>query len=338
MSLVALMAVGGLILDGSHSYAERRQMQNAADAGAMAGTRTLDRYKRGVAGADLIDIRADALAQVTANDGIASEFICEIVDINKTVIQPCPTSPGTVDATDWAGVKVRSGSTHKTFLMRVVGQDQFTARATATAQIQALRRVNIGNSPFMICAFGRYPDEGPPLVIDQGGKWVVNPAAIWSETGTAPAAYDSQLDGGPWYLIHGPNSDNVPGCGSDAEGFKGWVNEGGSFQIPGWWESQPGDRSGPAGQVLADYTQNCEDLEDCILVVPICIDGQGTGGNAELFCIRFGAFRVVDTGSGGSNNRHHVALISPEDPIITEGQGGGLPVDNEELRIIKLTD
>lgn len=41
LSLVALVAVLALALDGGNMYLQRRRMQNAADAGALAGTRVL---------------------------------------------------------------------------------------------------------------------------------------------------------------------------------------------------------------------------------------------------------------------------------------------------------
>jgi Flp pilus assembly protein TadG len=39
--MISLLAILALVLDGGHIYLERRHMQNAADAGATAGTRTL---------------------------------------------------------------------------------------------------------------------------------------------------------------------------------------------------------------------------------------------------------------------------------------------------------
>ena len=44
ISLVGLIALAGLVLDGGRAYGERRQMQNAADSASMAATRQLDRY------------------------------------------------------------------------------------------------------------------------------------------------------------------------------------------------------------------------------------------------------------------------------------------------------
>ena len=39
--MVAVVGMAALVLDGGHAYAQRRRMQNAADAGALAGAREL---------------------------------------------------------------------------------------------------------------------------------------------------------------------------------------------------------------------------------------------------------------------------------------------------------
>jgi Flp pilus assembly protein TadG len=43
LSLTAVMATGGVIVDGGNAFAQRRQMQNAADSAALAGARALDK-------------------------------------------------------------------------------------------------------------------------------------------------------------------------------------------------------------------------------------------------------------------------------------------------------
>ncbi|MBI3923649.1 MAG: Tad domain-containing protein, partial [Armatimonadetes bacterium] len=40
-SLIVTLLFAGLAIDGSNAYQQRRRMQNAADAGAMAGARDI---------------------------------------------------------------------------------------------------------------------------------------------------------------------------------------------------------------------------------------------------------------------------------------------------------
>lgn len=356
ISVTGLMAVSGLIIDGGRAYAERRQMQNAADAGAMAGTRQLDKAREAFLADppqafDESTIYDAALAAALDNGADAGdEFQCIIVDVNgdpntgSADSSACPQTDvselpgGTEEA---AGVAVVVHNTVETFLIRVVGAESFRARADATAQVQGLREVSAAATPFMICGNGRPASStdspgAPDLVIADGDQWKINPDAVWDAAGTPPGGEPS-LSGGPWYIVHGPNNTDVPGCGSTSQGWKGWVDGSGDFSIPGWWGSQPGNRSGPAKTILRD-PDSCAngELDDCILVVPVCVDGQGNGQNVELYCVKFGAFKVADTASGNSGNRHHIALLGDAIEILGEGGGGG-PPQVDELRVIKLT-
>ena len=44
-SIVAMVLVAGLVIDGGRTYSDRRQVQNAVDAGALAGANALVNYK-----------------------------------------------------------------------------------------------------------------------------------------------------------------------------------------------------------------------------------------------------------------------------------------------------
>lgn len=354
LSAVALMAVAGLIIDGGRAYAERRQMQNASDSAAMAGARELDIIRTGLqqptpSATDADDIYEAALAQAQQNGADpGTGFECYIVAEDGTYVTgsaatsacPQPDSnpttplPGGIAA---AGVEVVARSTKETFLAQVMGNETFQARADATAQVQGLREVDSAVTPFMLCAFDRgvTPPEGPDILIPSGSEWATNPAAIWSPSGTDNTG--NGLPGGPWYIIHGPNNEDVPGCDSGSQSFKGLVDDSDEFSLPGWWGSKPGNRSGPTRSILSDPSSCTNgDLDECILVVPMCVDGRGNGSNTELMCIRFGAFKIADTGNGGSGNRHHVAFLGDASVVVGEGAGGGAPALGE-LRVIKLT-
>ncbi len=360
ISLVALMAFAGLVIDGGRAYAERRQMQNAADASSMAGTRELDEIRTSIMDDEpLNDLDADAIyaaaAAAAASNGadLGADFECYIVDETGALVtgnqatsrcpepdgDPATPLPGGVAA---AGVEVISRSTEQTFLIKVLGQESFTARAGATAQVQGLREVDKLQTPFMLCAYARGTTEGPDILVPNGASWDTNPAAVWKP---APEGVDSSgnnLPGGPWYIVHGPNNEDVPGCGSDSQAFKGLVSDADQWELPGDWFATGGTRSGPTRSILSDPDACANgDLDDCIIIVPMCVGGGGNGGGGPpggsyMECIRFGAFRIFDTSNGNSGNRHHVALLGDADVILGEGQGGGAPALGE-LRVIKLT-
>ncbi len=372
LSLVALLAVGGLALDGGAAYNNRRQSQNAADAAALAGTLKLDALRLGKS-TDERSIRDAVVAKLTENDVDVTDFQCRIVTYDASgtgygPTYPCPTTdlaPGAFDIDNAAGVRVDASRRGETVLMRVVGIDEVTARADARATIQAVRGLEKSSTPFMLCG-GSDGVAGSdvfdqPLLTTIAGSYVIDPAAWYTPTYTGPQSgtdlgHPAELNGGPWYLIHddnGSGADNgtgtgVPGCGIGGNGFKGLVNTNNNYQLPGFWDSRTGQVEGPTESALASGS-GCYNgsLNGCYLVVPICSKGQGSGTNGELFCVRFALMWLVQV--GGGNGSHYVAAMRPGDTnpftgqpvpevVLTGGLGGGRPVDKNEPYIIKLND
>jgi type II secretory pathway pseudopilin PulG len=104
VALIGMLAILALVLDGGNTYAKRRQAQNAADAGALAGATTLC---RGTA--------AEAIAAANdyaVNRNGAASAVVSIVDSEVTVDTSIPFD---------------------TFFLSVFGRPQITAQATATA-------------------------------------------------------------------------------------------------------------------------------------------------------------------------------------------------------------
>jgi hypothetical protein len=357
LSLVALLTVSGLVIDGGRAYAERRQMQNASDSAAMAGARELDKVRTSMQDTTAPDLPPDAiydaaLAKALENGADEADFECYIVDEEGDYVtgsattslcpdEPTDNLPGGLDA---AGVEVVSRATKDTFLVRVAGIDDFQARADATAQVQGLRGLQSYATPFMICAFDRPPGEGEELLIPSGGNYILKPAAIWSQSGTNDTG-ETELNGmgGPWYKMHGPH---VPNCELDSETWKGLVDSG-TYTLPGVWTGNNGTKAGPTRSVLNNGEGCAGDDDDdytngCVLIAPVClrlsdIDGTEfeddiTDDREDLYCVTFGAFKVVET----HPNEHYAALLGDE-TVVTEGIGGGAPELNEP-RLIKLTE
>lgn len=312
LSLVALLGLAGLVIDGGRAYASHRTVQNAADAAALAGADALN----GILFDSVGHERAvhDAVVASVAANGANGTTDCRLVDQTHADLGPCPTSnsgaglPATV-----AGVTAVARENSSGSFIKVVGIPGFSTQASASAQIQALRA---GSSPFMICGLDAGSDGfDPPLLIASGSTWAINQAAI-NQT----------------YGIHGPQ---VPACGAGSNSFKGLVDDGTGYAIPGWWPGDTGVKAGPVRNRLArpDACTTKEGFDTsggCTLVVPMCVDGRGQGHNADLYCVRFGAFRIYQAHA----NRHEAVFLGPA--VVTTGQGGGKPVANE-ARVIKLT-
>jgi Flp pilus assembly protein TadG len=318
LSLVALLGFAGLVIDGGRAYSDHRQVQNSADAAALAGASRLNTIIH-TAGADASVIRTEVQNSITAN-GTNGAFSCDLVDVNGNVLSTCPSSTAALPV-GAAGVKVQATDDQATSFMKVVGINSFSAAADATAQVQELRG---GTSPFMICGLGAAQGgQDPPLLVQIVNattgqpEWVVNSSAVHPTNTTE-------------YMLH---DNNGPGsCGGGSNGFKGLVNPG-NYGLPGYWDNDTGTRAGPVRQYLASNNACRDDLAvGCEIAVPICNGGNGeTGTNLQLWCVAMGAFRITRS----TNTEHHGYFIGGA--VVTSGQGGGIPAAGE-ARVIKLSE
>jgi hypothetical protein len=103
--IVVLVALAGLVIDGGFAYAKRREAQNAADAGALAGVEAL------CAGEPATTVQAQALDYAITRNGADSAT----VDIGTKSITVTATIP------------------HETFFARIFGANLISPSATASA-------------------------------------------------------------------------------------------------------------------------------------------------------------------------------------------------------------
>ncbi|MEY2397279.1 MAG: hypothetical protein QOJ00_453 [Actinomycetota bacterium] len=315
LSIVATMSMTGLVVDGSNAYAQRRQMQNAADAAALAGTRALNNLVVNGEAA----VWTAVLASAQSNGATASLVQCSLTDELLVVTQACPTTNNGQAATiklQSTAVQVTVGSVTNTSFMRVVGTNNFTARASAAAQIEGLRS---GNSPFVLCATGNTDPrslgdgQAVPIIMPDNS---MNPGAIFA-------------NGGPIYELQDPTTI---GCGQN-NAYKGLSeNATTAYPTPGVWDLLNGDHGINVSKSVVAGTNACTNgvVDGCVIAIPLC--HAATPPVAfELYCERFGAFQIVDT---GGSSRLGGKLLG--NVLATGGQGGGRP-EAGEMRVIKLS-
>lgn len=149
LSLVTLFAMGGVVLDLGHLYIAKSELQNSADAAALAGAQRLNETAAGVTNA-----RDNAIA-VAAQNNFNFATAVTITGAN-TEFGPGPDGPWSSYATALASptgktfVKVDTGlRTMNTYLMRVVGPAFNTVSTLGVAV--AGRYVN-DVTPIGVCA------------------------------------------------------------------------------------------------------------------------------------------------------------------------------------------
>jgi len=111
LALIASLAVIALIIDGGYAYAQRRRMQNAADAAAIAGARI-----HALGGSDTqVDSAVNQYATANGAEGVSWSYLNNQMTVRVTV-----------------------SHTFSTFFAGIVGLWEMTASATAEASIQPL--------------------------------------------------------------------------------------------------------------------------------------------------------------------------------------------------------
>ncbi len=188
ISLIALLMFAGMVIDQGPFYIARRQAQNAADAGALAGAIELMFFGT--------NAMATANAQtITSQHAIWGEATA-LADIQVSPLPfNCPDGvPSCIRVDVMRGQPDRAGGVHTntfpTFLVRMFGPTAQGVRATATAQIAA------GNSVQCI---------KPWVVAD---KWTDN--STGASGGLTSGAWD-QMD------TFDPAVDTYPALGFSAE-------------------------------------------------------------------------------------------------------------------------
>lgn len=173
IGLLALLAVAGLALDGSHALGNKTRMQNTADAAALAAAKVLDLTEdigQATAAANsLFAINADGVGNHELNDAYDQGDVTVTVQFSTTVSPFTPGSPN--------GPFVRviaTGFDTQTTLSRVLGFNQIPTPATAVAGPSG----PLGNGPgSQVC------DIAPIAVCPPDGGFVPNELEVLKPKG-----------------------------------------------------------------------------------------------------------------------------------------------------------
>jgi hypothetical protein len=271
ISLVALLAVAALVLDGGAAYAQRRAMQNAADAAAMAGAAALEQARFGGASHTLVQAEVERIALQNGAESVG----CELRDATGALIAPCSgASAAQVRAA--SRVRALTESTRATLLGGIVGISSTTAPADATAAIQ--RVVGFDGARFAVCSAG-----GSYQILNQDNT--INVAA-------ARGLGKMALKAAQLY--------NAGACAGSSN-FKGEIERrmlvigeevtlfvrSGNLRPEGWEQDRvpcPGDTGPP----------------DCLLL-PVIRSATGRGNNMTMTPVAWGYWRATEDTSGCYN-------------------------------------
>jgi hypothetical protein len=248
--MIVIVALVGLVIDGGFAWGQQRKAQNGADAAAEAAAVVIAQSLKGAQVTDG-DVGC-AVEQTAAANGLANptaiytdwegNFL-----VPQTTVGDCDPGRGAAIPIGAQGVKAQGDREFETFLARVIGFNEFTTSATATA---------VAGVPSEMCA----ADEGcavlpvtfplTAVTCDGQNRQLPIPGTEW------PLVQVTKPIPGPNDLPYATaaNEATIPLC-SVGPGAVGWLDFGcapnlektieepcsPSFDIPDWLHTQPGN-------------------------------------------------------------------------------------------------
>jgi Flp pilus assembly protein TadG len=130
VAMVAIISMAALVLDGGYAYLERRRVQNAADAAALAGARALIKPESETTIRQAIDEYAMRNGITNPSVNIKAYF----VDASNNIVPDAAhqVGNGAVPSTA-SGIVVQAGEQHATFFAQVIGFPTMNISAVAQA-------------------------------------------------------------------------------------------------------------------------------------------------------------------------------------------------------------
>jgi Flp pilus assembly protein TadG len=287
--LSVLLGALGMAIDLGMAFAERRTMQNAADAGALAGAKIVAQAR--TAGTSPIQSRvADIVHANAMRYGTITSIECTYVTDTGAGLGACT---GAIPAAA-TGVRVRVVEEHPTFFIKVLpgAPERVSTGARATAHVLKLGVARDG--PFLPCGINTKLAAGGThnLLVQQNGAWVINPTAI-----------------GKTFKIHGPQ---IEMCNAQASRFKGLsdvVKNRTKANLPDWYNYVEGDSAGTISMDV-DGPDGCKAgqvVENCVVFLPIALPTPAeSGNNKELWVVAFAPFYVT----APKSNEHYGKLLT----------------------------
>jgi Putative Flp pilus-assembly TadE/G-like len=354
LALVAMVAVVALVVDGGYIYVQRRTVQTAADAAALAGARALRE-------ASLATIGGEATTAASLNTfGGSQQIDCiYLVDTNGAALKSivsnaasCPSVPIATSLDGASGVHADVRVDFHTFLAGMLRVYSLDAVGRATAQLGTPVGVYTRDAPLIVCGGGSHgaaarlssspvvtivnglPDPAPASLptytVSNNSGWTIEQFL----TGTS---IDSNKDGHVYYLkgpVVGQINGTVGGnsvsndCGAASNKFDGGAAPDQTLT------SLPGDLGAISGNNVSAIGSQVEapggcatgtDLDTwtagapgCVMILPIA-DSPASGsssGNPILHVVTTAAFYVWCNKGTGSTCQEWVGQLIAGDDVI----------------------
>jgi hypothetical protein len=347
MGLVVMVAMVGLVIDGGFAWGQQRKTQNGADAMAEAGAAVLAQNLAGTFPAKTDGDVACAVESAAAANGV-SDPVALYTDISGNFLTPavqvgsCNPGGGAAVPAAAEGVKAGGARTFDTFLARIIGFNQFTASANATAVTGILDEVCPADAG---CAILPVTFPLTAIICDDTHQQIQIGTEQWpivqADDPTAPNYANSS------------NEVIIPLCTTE-DGSVGWLDLGcgnlaetitnpcnADIPIPAWLHTQTGNVNSLgaelndfAGPVLGtaddsvvllpinDNTCREQPADDDPTCEPLDDEGSGSGNNLYYHVPKFAGFMVDHVYVQGNDVECKSAPGAPTLPASTHGFAG----------------
>ncbi len=282
-SLVALLGFAALAVDVGAMYAEKAQLQNGADATALA---IAGACAKGVNCPTAMSDPNNRLADANANDTSSGVF---------SVTQPT-TSSVRVETNAQA-----SGSTDDSFALyfaRIIGQESSVIHASAVATWGPPSAATTLPWTISQCVFEKYLSPAQLAELNATGSFTGDPI--------------------PTHILlrYDENTPDYPGCvpqNGYAEGGFGWLDrDSGCSADIDLAEAEVGND--PGNDFPSECTSIIPTLQDEPILLPIFSTATGTGQHATYGLVGFIAFQVTGYKFGGGPS---LTSLDPAAPSCT---------------------
>lgn len=319
LTMLGFVALG---IDVAKVMATRTELQNAADAAALAGASAID-VNTGVIQQDV----AVARAQTTSAENKA--FVNEPLPVQllgADVSFPTPTQCQVVVRRE-AG----AGGEMVTHVAQVIGIKSMSLTATATAEASLSNSVCTKLAPM-----GAIPPGNDPNYFQAGcgkGPYVLKQGGGGGTTGNYQALDYPSCDNGACagYAVTGANTYRC----LLANGYNCCVSVGDKLQ------TEPGVKNGPTAKGLQDLWDSDSDRRGNICyenytgngarVVNVPIITALPNGRTDVTVLAFASFFVLQRPTAGNQDPITAEFIN----LVAPGQGGGTKGTTFALRLIK---
>lgn len=278
LAMGTLMIIAALAIDGGAAYSQRRQMQNAADAAAMAGARAVGEAR--FAGKPVADVE-DVVDQIAQSHG-AESWTCQIVNSAGTPIGAC-SDAAAVTSSVAHGVQVRPTDVRDTTFGTFAGIETVAASTQAIAVMQRL--VGYAGAQFAVCS------SGP------GGSYDLLNADNTINATKASSIGKIALMGAQIYK-NDAYCAAVPGGGGGAGSFKGEIDQ--ELLVVG---DEVTASSAPGTSLPGNWSDNLircpgDSAGNSCLLLPVTGVTSGSGTGASMRVVGWAFWRATTDTSG----------------------------------------